>query len=87
VHLAIPLRYLRSLGKHDYHRGHKGGGIHCLTNDEASMLDSIYPGAETRVITDHNNDSIKVIHSSATTPTHAGLWLPSKKLHASGINP
>jgi hypothetical protein len=51
------------------------------------MPDSIYPGAETRVITDRDNDLIMGIHTSAMTPTHAGLRLPGKKPHASGTNP
>jgi hypothetical protein len=34
-------------------------GIHYLTNDEASMPDSIYPGAETCLITDCDNDLMK----------------------------
>jgi hypothetical protein len=55
-HPSIPLGYLRSVGNH----GNNGGGIHSLTNDEASMPNSIYLGAETHLITDHDNDSIKV---------------------------
>jgi hypothetical protein len=57
-HPAIPLGYLCSLGRHDQHCGHKGGGTHYLTNDEASMPDNIYPGAETHLITDRDNDLI-----------------------------
>jgi hypothetical protein len=76
-HPAI-LGYLRSLGKHNHHRDHEDGGIHCLTNDEASMLDSIYPGAETHLITDHDNDSIKGIHTSATSPPTLGRGSPIK---------
>jgi hypothetical protein len=51
------------------------------------MPDGIYPGAETRLITDHNNNSIKGIRTSATTPTHARPRLADKKPHASGKNP
>jgi hypothetical protein len=46
------------------------------------MPDSIYPGAETYLITDRDNDLIKGIHTSAVAPTHARPWLPDKKLHA-----
>jgi hypothetical protein len=46
-----------------------------------------YPGAETCLITDHDNDSVKGIRKSAVAPTHAELRLPGKKSHASGKNP
>jgi hypothetical protein len=78
-HPAIPLRYLQSLGKHGQHHDHEGGGIHYLTNDKASMLDSIYPGIETHLITNHDNDSTKGLQTSAMTPTHTRPWLPGKK--------
>jgi hypothetical protein len=42
------------------------------------MPDSIYPGVETHVITDRDNDSIKGICTSATSLTHAGLRLLGK---------
>jgi hypothetical protein len=58
-----------------------------LTNNKTSMPDSIYPGAETRFITDRDDDPIKGIRTSATAPTHTGLRLPGKKPHASGKNP
>jgi hypothetical protein len=51
------------------------------------MPDTIYSGAETRLITDRDNDSIKGIRRSAMAPTHVGLRLPGKKPHASGKNP
>jgi hypothetical protein len=86
-HPSIPHGYLYSLGKHNQHHGHEGGGIHYLTNDKENMPDSIYLGAETRLITDHDNDSIKGIHTSAVAPTHVRSWLPGKKPHASGKNP
>jgi hypothetical protein len=83
-HPAIPLGYLHSLGKHDQYRGHEGEGTHYLTNDKASMPDSIYPGAETHLITDRDNNSVKGIRTSAVAPTHAGPRLLGKKSHASG---
>jgi hypothetical protein len=86
-HLAIPLRYLHSLGKHGQHHDHESGGIHYLINDEASMPNSVYLGAETHLITDYNNDSIKGTRTSVVAPTHVGPRLPSKKPHASGKNP
>jgi hypothetical protein len=86
-HPTIPLGYLRSLGKHGQHHDREGGGTHYLTNDELSMSDSIYAGAETHLITDYDNDSIRGIHTSATVPTHAGLRLPGSKPHALGKNP
>jgi hypothetical protein len=49
--------------------------------------DSVYPGAETHLITDCDNDSIKGICTSAMAPTHVGPKLPSKKPLASGKNP
>jgi hypothetical protein len=85
-HPAIPLWYARSLAKHGQDRNHEGRGTHYLTNDEASMLDSIYQGAETRLITDHDNDSIRGIHTTIVAPTHAGPRLPDKMPHASGKN-
>jgi hypothetical protein len=51
------------------------------------MPDNIYLGAETRLITDHDNDSIKGICTSVVAPTHARRRLPGKKPHASGKNP
>jgi hypothetical protein len=86
-HRAIPLGYLHSLGKHGQHRGHEGGGIHYLTNNKASIPDTIYPGVEARLVTDHDNDLIKGIHISAVAPTHVGPRLPGKKPHSSGKNP
>jgi hypothetical protein len=83
----LGLRYLRSLGKHDQYDGHEGEGTHYLTNDEARMPDNIYPGAETRLITDRDNGSITGICTSAAPPTHIGPRLPGKKPHASGKNP
>jgi hypothetical protein len=82
-----PLGYLRSLGKHSQHRDHESGGTHYLTNDEPTMPDSIYLGAEMCLIRDCDNDSIKGICRLATTATHTGLRLPSKKPHALGKNP
>jgi hypothetical protein len=58
-----------------------------MTNDTTSIPDSIYPGAETRLITDRDNDSIKGIRKSATAPTHAGLRFLGKKPHTLGKNP
>jgi hypothetical protein len=58
-----------------------------LTNNEASILDSIYLGAETHLITDRDNDSIKGIRILDVAPTHAGLRLLGKKQHALGKNP
>jgi hypothetical protein len=85
-HPAIPLEYLHAMGKHGQHRDHEGVGTHYPTNDKASVPDSVYSGAETHLITDRDNDSIKGIRTSAVPPTHAGLRLPSKKPHASGKN-
>jgi hypothetical protein len=51
------------------------------------MPDSIYLGAETCLITDRDNDSIKGIRISAMAPTHAGTRLPGKNPHALGKNP
>jgi hypothetical protein len=50
------------------------------------MPDSIYPGAETRLITDCDNDLIMGIRRSVVAPTHAGPSLPGKKPHASSKN-
>jgi hypothetical protein len=75
---AIPLGYLHSLGKYGHHRGYEGGGTRYLTNNEAGMPDIIYPGVETHVITDRDNDSIKGICTSATSLTHAGPRLLGK---------
>jgi hypothetical protein len=86
-HLVIPLGYLQSLGKHGQHHDHEGGGTHYLTNDVASMPNSIYSGAETHLITDRDNDSIKGMRTSAAPPTHSRPRLPSKKPHASSKNP
>jgi hypothetical protein len=62
-------------------------GTHYPTNDKASVPDSVYPGAESRLITDHDNDSIKGICTSAAAPTNTGPKLPGKKPHASGKDP
>jgi hypothetical protein len=51
------------------------------------MPDSIYLGAETRLITNCDNDSIKGICTSVVAPTHAGPRLPGKKPHGSGKKP
>jgi hypothetical protein len=71
-HLVIPLGYLQSLGKHGQHHDHEGGGTHYLTNDVASMPNSIYSGAETHLITDRDNDSIKGMRTSAAPPPTLG---------------
>jgi hypothetical protein len=51
------------------------------------MPDSIYLGAEIRLITDCDNDSIKGIRTSVVAPTHARPRLPGKKPHTLGKNP
>jgi hypothetical protein len=86
-HLAISFRYLRSLEKHDQHCGHDGGSTHYSINNKASMPDNIYPGVETYLITDRDNDPIKGIRTSAAAPTHTRPRFPGKKPHASGKNP
>jgi hypothetical protein len=50
------------------------------------MPDNIYPGAETHLITDRDNDLIMGICRSAAAPTHAGPSLPGKKPHALSKN-
>jgi hypothetical protein len=81
-HPAIPLGYLRSLGKHDQHRNHEGGAFITW-----QTIRQACPRAETHLITDRDNDLIKGICTSVVAPTHAGLRLPGKKPLASGKNP
>jgi hypothetical protein len=58
-----------------------------MTNDEVSMPNSIYPGAQTCLINNRDNDSIKGMRTLVTAPTNAGPRLPGKRPHASGKNP
>jgi hypothetical protein len=53
--LAFPLGCFHFLDKHGQHHGPEGRNTHYLTSSKVCMPDSIYLGAGTHLITDHNN--------------------------------